>query len=199
MTSRAPQPQAKANPKQSKRFRKIADLDFVTLKKLSDRLDIPGERNWRKLIENMPSCHYDSLTVEKFGLNANKSDGSPGYALLLDMSNRGVSYDELITAFKKMQFDTALQDIGYRGRWYGWSCVCVFYVCVCVCVFYVCVCVCVPLGYPWGKSKCGVDLISGVRIMHLIHVATFYQLCVCVCMYVSVCIFSFTVRAQPYI
>ncbi len=117
-SSRSAQVQATAKTKpqqQGKRFRKIVDLDFVTLKKLADRLDIPGERNWRKLIEMMPSCRYDSLTVEKFGLNANKSDGSPAYALLSDMSNRGVTYDELINAFKKMQFDTALQDIGYRG------------------------------------------------------------------------------------
>ena len=106
----------KPSPQQGKRFRKIADLDYPTLKKLADKLDIPGERNWRKLIEVMPSCRYDQLTVERFGLNANKSDGSPGYALLRDLSNRGVTYDELITAFKKMQFDTALQDIGYRGN-----------------------------------------------------------------------------------
>ena len=115
------QPSGNNKPQQKgKRFQKIADLDYVTLKKLADRLDIPGERNWRKLIENMPSCKYDSLTVEKFGLNANKINGSPGYALLMDMSNSGVTYNELITAFKKMQFDTALQDIGYRGSRILW-------------------------------------------------------------------------------
>lgn len=107
---------AKAKPK-GKQFQKIADLDYITLKKLANRLDIPGERNWRRLIEMMPNCHYDPLTVEKFGLNASKLDGSPAYAMLSDMSNRGVSYNQLITALKKMQFDTALQEIGYRGKY----------------------------------------------------------------------------------
>ena len=103
------------NPK-AKQIQRIADLDYVTLKKLADRLDIPGERNWRRLIEMMPSCRYDPLTVERFGLNASKSDGSPSYAMLVDMSNRGVTYQQLINGLKKMQFDAALQDIGYRGE-----------------------------------------------------------------------------------
>ncbi len=109
---------SKTNP-QAKRFQKISELDYVTLKKLANRLDIPGERNWRRLVEVMPSCHYDTLTVERFGLNSSRSDGSPAYALLTDMSNRGVTYDQLISGLKKMQLDTALQDIGYRGGWYG--------------------------------------------------------------------------------
>lgn len=117
MTARSPQ-QLQQNKKkpQGKQFRKIADLDYVTVKKLANRLDIPGDKNWRKLIEMMPSVRYDPLTVEKFGLNSTKPDGSPGYALLSDMSSRGVTYDQLITALKRMQFDTALQEIGYRGQ-----------------------------------------------------------------------------------
>lgn len=120
MTARSPQQQQqqqhnKKKP-QGKQFRKIADLDYVTIKKLSNRLDIPGDKNWRKLIEMMPSVRYDTLTVEKFGLNATKTDGSPGYALLSDMSSRGVTYDQLIMALKKMHFDIALQEIGYRGE-----------------------------------------------------------------------------------
>lgn len=98
-----------------KHLQKLADLDYVTLKKLANRLDIPGEKNWRKFIEMMPSCHYDPLTVERFGMNANMADGSPAYAMLTDMSNKGVTYNQLISALKKMNFDTALQDIGYRG------------------------------------------------------------------------------------
>ena len=100
----------------SKGKKLLADLDYVTCKKLANRLDIPGEKNWRALIEAMPGQHYDSLTVEKFGLNARKIDGSPAYALLMDMSNRGVSYDQLIAALKKMNFDLALQEIGYTGE-----------------------------------------------------------------------------------
>ncbi len=103
-------------PPQAKQSRRLADLDYVTLKKLANRLDVPGERNWRRLIEVMPSVRYDALTVEKFGMNATKVDGSPGYALLSDMSSGGVTYDQLITALKKMQFDVALQEIGYRGQ-----------------------------------------------------------------------------------
>lgn len=111
------QQQLSPSPKpKGKQIQKIADLDYVTLKKLANRLDIPGERNWRRLIEATPGCRYDPITVEKFGLNASKVDGSPAYALLVDMSNRGVTYNQLITALKKMQFDTALQDIGYRGE-----------------------------------------------------------------------------------
>lgn len=116
MTSHSPQQNTTAKKADTKEFKKLADLDYVSLKKLANRLDIPGERNWRSLIEKVPGVRYDPLTVERFGLNANKSDGSPGYALLTDMSNRGVTYDQLITALKRMHFDTALQDIGYRGK-----------------------------------------------------------------------------------
>lgn len=107
-------PQEKPSSKRGKKL--LADLDYVTIKKLASRLDIPGEKNWRCLIESMPSCRYDSLTVERFGMNASKTDGSPAYAMLMDMSNRGVSYDQLIAALKKMQFDLALHEIGYRGE-----------------------------------------------------------------------------------
>lgn len=121
MTARSPQQQQQQQQQnkkkpQGKQFRKIADLDYVTVKKLANRLDIPGDKNWRKLIEMMPSVRYDPLTVEKFGLNASKHDGSPAYALLSDMSSCGVTYDQLIAGLKRMQFDTALQEIGYRGQ-----------------------------------------------------------------------------------
>ena len=58
---------------------------------------------------------YDQTTVEKFGLNSNRPGGSPGYALLTDLSNRGVSYDILIAGLKKLHFGAALNDLGYRG------------------------------------------------------------------------------------
>ena len=64
----------------------------------------------------MPHLKYDVTTVEKFALNANKPSGSPAYALLTDMSNKGVSYDELITGLKKLDFFAALSAIGYRGK-----------------------------------------------------------------------------------
>ena len=64
----------------------------------------------------MPSCRYDSLTVERFGMNASKTSGSPAYALLMDMSNRGITYDQLIAALKKMEFNLALHEIGYKGE-----------------------------------------------------------------------------------
>ena len=49
-------------------------------------------------------------------MNANRVDGSPAYALLTDMSNRGVTYDELITLLKKLNHKLALQELGYKGE-----------------------------------------------------------------------------------
>ncbi len=34
--------------------RLISELNYAVLKKLSDRLDMPGEGNWRKLISVLP-------------------------------------------------------------------------------------------------------------------------------------------------
>lgn len=93
----------------------LADLDYPTLKSLADLLDIPGDRNWRGLIAAMPSCRYDQVTVERFGMNASRPNGSPAYATLQDMGNRGVTHKQLVDALKRMQFDLALEKIGYRG------------------------------------------------------------------------------------
>ena len=96
----------------------ISELPYATLKRLADRLDMPydGSLYWRKLITVMPGTPYDQLTVERFAMNAHRLDGSPAYALLTDMSNRGVSYDELVSYLKKMSFYTALHELGYRGE-----------------------------------------------------------------------------------
>ncbi len=61
---------------------------------------------------------YDQATVEKFGLNGNRVEGSPSYALMTDLSNRGIGYDVLITGLKKLHFGAALTDLGYRGIHY---------------------------------------------------------------------------------
>lgn len=90
----------------------ISDLSYPALKRLADRLDIAD--NWRRLVEAMPACPYDSLTVERFALNAHRKDGSPAYSLLTDMSNRGVGYEELVRLLKKLGFLQALVDLGYK-------------------------------------------------------------------------------------
>ena len=56
-----------------------------------------------------------SITVETIGLHAVKPNGSPGYALLLDMSNRGISYEELVSYLKKLELFDALVQIGHKG------------------------------------------------------------------------------------
>ena len=96
----------------------ISELPYATLKRLADRLDMPcdGSLYWRKLITVMPGSPYDQLTVERFAMNAHRLDGSPAYALLTDMSNRGVSYDELVSYLKRMSFYAALHELGYRGE-----------------------------------------------------------------------------------
>ena len=72
----------------------VTQLPYTTLSKLSVLLD----------------------TSEKFALNANQPSGSPAYALLTDMANRGVTYDELIAGLKKLNFYNALTEIGHRGE-----------------------------------------------------------------------------------
>lgn len=97
----------------------VSELPYTTLSKLSVLLDTSrdgAQTMWRKLIEVMPHLKYNVTTVEKFALNANQPSGSPSYALLTDMSNRGVTYDELITGLKKLNFFSALTEIGHRGK-----------------------------------------------------------------------------------
>ena len=102
------------NPNES-----ISELPYATLQRLASRLDMPCDGNqlyWRRLIEAMPEGMYDPLTVNRFAMNANRLDGSPGYALLTDMGNRGVTYDQLVTYLKSMSFDVALRELGYKGE-----------------------------------------------------------------------------------
>lgn len=108
---------AQDSPPTKSSSNRLADMEYITLKKLANLMDIPGDKNWRGLIEAMPSCRYDRLTVERFGMNASKPDGSPAYAMLMDMGNRGVTFKELVAALKRMQFDLALQEIGYQGQY----------------------------------------------------------------------------------
>ena len=99
--------------------RLVSQLPYPTLSKLSTLLDTSRDGTqvmWRRLIEEMPHLKYDVTTVEKFALNATKPNGSPAYALLTDMSNKGVAYDELISGLKKLDFYAALTAIGYRGK-----------------------------------------------------------------------------------
>ena len=49
-------------------------------------------------------------------MNANRVDGSPAYALLTDMSNRGVTYDQVVMLLKKLSHKLALQELGYKGE-----------------------------------------------------------------------------------
>lgn len=98
--------------------RLVSQLPYPTLSKLSTLLDTSRDGSqlmWRKLIEEMPHLKYNVTTVEKFALNVNQPNGSPSYALLTDMSNRSVTYEELITGLKKLNFFTALTAIGHRG------------------------------------------------------------------------------------
>lgn len=102
------------NPNES-----ISELPYATLQRLASRLDMPCDGNqlyWRRLIEAMPEGMYDSLTVNRFAMNANRLDGSPGYALLTDMGNRGVTLDQLVSYLKSMRFDVALRELGYKGE-----------------------------------------------------------------------------------
>ena len=97
----------------------ISELPYTSLQRLGNRLDMPCEGNqlyWRKLIEVMPESMYDQLTVNRFAMNANRLDGSPGYALLTDMGNRGVTFEQLVGYLKKMKFDSALRELGYKGE-----------------------------------------------------------------------------------
>lgn len=97
----------------------ISELPYATLQRLASRLDMPCDGNqlyWRRLIEAMPEGMYDSLTVNRFAMNANRLDGSPGYALLTDMGNRGVTFEQLVGYLKSMSFDVALRELGYKGE-----------------------------------------------------------------------------------
>ena len=104
--------------KKSTAPRLVSELPYPTLSKLSSLLDTSRDGSlvmWRKLIEEMPHLKYNVTTVEKFAMNVNQPNGSPSYALLTDMANKGVSYEELITGLKKLNFHTALTSIGHRG------------------------------------------------------------------------------------
>lgn len=93
----------------------LIDLPYKSLKDLSDRLDLLKDGKtayWRELAREMD---YNSITIENFGLSAMKPNGSPGYSLLLDMSNRGVTYDELVAMLKKLQMFEALTTLGHKG------------------------------------------------------------------------------------
>lgn len=97
----------------------ISELPYATLQRLANRLDMPCDGNqlyWRRLIEAMPAGMYDPLTVNRFAMNAGRVDGSPGYALLTDMGNRGVTFDQLVSYLKSMKFDVALRELGYKGE-----------------------------------------------------------------------------------
>ena len=97
----------------------ISELPYATLQRLGNRLDMPCAGNqlyWRRLIEVMPEGMYDQLTVNRFAMNAGRLDGSPGYALLTDMGNRGVTFQQLVTYLKSMKFDVALRELGYKGE-----------------------------------------------------------------------------------
>ena len=41
---------SRGGPPQSPKPRLVSDLDYALLKRLGDRLDVPGEGNWRRLI-----------------------------------------------------------------------------------------------------------------------------------------------------
>lgn len=97
----------------------ISELPYATLQRLASRLDMPCGGNqlyWRRLVEAMPEGMYDSLTVNRFAMNASRLDGSPGYALLTDMGNRGVTFEQLVSYLKSMHFDVALRELGYKGK-----------------------------------------------------------------------------------
>lgn len=97
----------------------ISLLPYARLKGLANRLDMPCDGNqlyWRRMIEVMPEGMYDPLTVNRFAMNAHRLDGSPGYALLTDMGNRGVTFGQLIDYLKSMRFDVAMRELGYRGK-----------------------------------------------------------------------------------
>ena len=93
----------------------MSELPYKALKDLSDRLDLLKDGKtayWRELARLMD---YNSITVETIGLHAVKPNGSPGYAILLDMSNRGISYEELVSYLKKLELFDALVQIGHKG------------------------------------------------------------------------------------
>lgn len=105
----------KGNTRSTSDTKSMSDLPYKALKDVSDRLDLLKDGKtayWRELAREMD---YPSITVENFGLNAGKLNGSPGYSLLLDMSNRGVTYDELISLLKKLQLYDCLVALNHKG------------------------------------------------------------------------------------
>lgn len=93
----------------------VSELSYTVLKAIGDRLDMvsgEGTSYWRKLAELL---EYDIMTVEKLGMASLKPDGSPGYSLLLDMSNRGTTYNELVSYLKRLTLYEALTHLGYKG------------------------------------------------------------------------------------
>jgi hypothetical protein len=105
----------KSNTRTTTETKFMSELPYKALKDLSDRLDLLKDGKtayWRELAREMD---YSSVNVEHFGLNAGKLNGSPGYSLLLDMSNRGITYDELVAMLKKLQLYEALVTLGHKG------------------------------------------------------------------------------------
>lgn len=103
----------------------LSEVSYATLKRLGDRLDMAYDGTstwWRKLIEKKADPRYDAITVAKLARAGQQHDGSPGYELLMDMSNRGVTFGELVSLLKKLEYFDALKEIGYKGA------------CLCVCV-----------------------------------------------------------------
>ena len=100
----------------------ICDLSYSAIKCLADRLDLPYPCDGKQLyFTGGASSRSGPLaptikSLERFAMNANRLDGSPAYALLTDMSNRGVSYGELVTMLKKLNRNMALHDLGYKGN-----------------------------------------------------------------------------------
>lgn len=97
----------------------VSELPYAVLKRLADQLDQPNRGNqpyWRELIKVLPDCPYDPIAVEKFGMHANRVDGSPAYALLTDLSNRGMTYSELVSLLKTLKHFAALGEMGYAGK-----------------------------------------------------------------------------------
>lgn len=115
-------PGADARKAKSQTPRLVSQLPYTTLSKLSSLLDTSKDGSmvmWRRLVQVMPHLKYNVTTVEQFAMNASQPSGSPSYALLTDMANRGVSYEDLINGLKKLNFFTALTEIGHRGKRVG--------------------------------------------------------------------------------
>lgn len=96
----------------------LSEVPYATLKRLGDRLDMAYDGTstwWRKLIEKKADSRYDMVTVARLARVGQQQDGSPGYELLRDLSNRGVTFEELVSLLKKLEYYDALKEIGYKG------------------------------------------------------------------------------------